>query len=90
MLAAASLTGCGGKQDPAEGVKAVPTGSIPGDAVIPVIKKLGLPDKCRQIRTFDNDCTGPIDAEYGEGAGEDASENVSGLWQLRRPQQHAG
>ncbi|KNX93991.1 MULTISPECIES: hypothetical protein [Xanthomonas] len=71
IAVAVTLVGCG------ERATSVPdrgpaNGTIPGDAVIPIFEKLGLPDKCKQVGTFDQTCANQIDSAYGIGAGDDA------------------
>ncbi|MGY4883589.1 UNVERIFIED_CONTAM: hypothetical protein EX529_21085 [Xanthomonas citri pv. eucalyptorum] len=72
VAAIAAVAGCNG--DRAASPKGTPTanGTIPADAVIPVFEKLGLPDKCKQVATYDQACADQIEKTYGSGAGDDA------------------
>ncbi|CEE58362.1 conserved hypothetical protein [Xanthomonas citri pv. citri] len=72
VLATGALAGCGGDRTAQVPGSVFATGTIPGDEPIPIIEKLGLPDKCRQPATFDQACADPIDKAYGKGAGDDA------------------
>lgn len=72
VLATAVLAGCGDDRNAQVPGSVFATATIPGDQPIPIIEKLGLPDKCRQPDTFDQACADPIDKAYGKGAGDDA------------------
>lgn len=72
LVAIAALAGCGGDRTASVPDKVSATGSIPGDEPIPIIEKLGLPEKCRQPAAFDQECADQIDSAYGKGAGADA------------------
>ncbi|TWR03498.1 hypothetical protein [Xanthomonas vasicola] len=65
FAALAVLAGCNGDRTAAPAGTSTASGTIPGDAVIPVFEKLGLPDRCKQVASFDQ-------VAYGSGAGDDA------------------
>ncbi|MEB1944081.1 hypothetical protein [Xanthomonas campestris] len=71
LAVVATLAGCGERATSVPD-KGSANGTIPGDAVIPIFEKLGLPDKCKQVVTFDQTCANQIDSAYGSGAGDDA------------------
>ncbi|MFL7958440.1 hypothetical protein [Xanthomonas vasicola] len=72
FAALAVLAGCNGDRTAAPAGTSTASGTIPGDAVIPVFEKLGLPDRCKQVASFDQVCADQIDKAYGSGAGDDA------------------
>lgn len=72
VLATAALAGGGGDRTAQVPGSVFATATIPGDQPIPIVEKLGLPDKCKRLETFDQACSDQIDAAYGKGAGGDA------------------